>query len=373
MTQIDTLLKIRSLSKRMEANQPSSFRFDAEVAPGESRHFRYEVSETYLGDPVTIPVTIINGEKPGPRVFMTAAIHGDELNGVKVLQEVADRYTPKQIHGTLVLLHVVNVPGYQAQERYIPLYDLDLNRAFPGGERSNTAERIADRVYRQFISQCDLGLDFHTSTRNRTTMFHARADIQDPAVEELAEAFGTNVVLSGEGDTNSLRTVATNDGIPTITIEMGKAHRFQPALIEKALTGIESVLSAYDVYPEGEGVEPAWRKVMGPDEEKRWIRAETGGLVDMKWGPDPLVDEGDTICVISDHFKHEEHVIDAPFTGLLVGVLENPVALPGHPLCHLVRISRETHAEIEKEIRNGEFDGYRSYGQRWMADEEEAE
>lgn len=206
-----------------------------EIAPGEKRQFRYEVSETYLGDAVEIPVTIIHGEQPGPRIFMTAAVHGDELNGVKVLQEVADRYSPAEIHGTIVLLHVVNVPGYQAQQRYLPIYDQDLNRSFPGKEWSNTAERIARQVYDQFVSGCDLGLDFHTSTRNRTTMYHARADIGNPAVEELARAFGTNVLLSGEGDENSLRAVASRNGTPTITIEMGKAHRFQPGLIEKAL------------------------------------------------------------------------------------------------------------------------------------------
>ncbi|MFC6990040.1 succinylglutamate desuccinylase/aspartoacylase family protein [Haloplanus sp. GCM10025708] len=357
----------------MAEEQPRPFRFDAEVTPGEKRQFRYEVSETYLGDAVEMPVTVINGDQPGPRVFMTAAIHGDELNGVKVLQEVADRYRPNDVHGTLVLLHVVNVPGYQAQQRYLPIYDQDLNRSFPGKERSNTAERMAHQVYHQFVRQCDLGLDFHTSTRNRTTMYHARADVGNPEVERLAEAFGTNVILSGEGDENSLRAVASRNGVPTITVEMGKAHRFQPALIAKALDGVESVLAEYGVYPAGEVTEPSWRKVMGPTEEKRWIRADTGGLVEMKWGPNPLVHEGETICTITDHFKDEEHVVEAPFTGLIVGVLENPIALPGHPICHLVHISSETREELEREISRGEFDGYRSYGQRWMADEEEAE
>lgn len=204
-------------------------------------------------------------------------------------------------------------------------------------------------------------------------MYHARADIENPEVDRLSHAFGTNVILSGAGDENSLRTVASRNGIPTITIEMGKAHRFQPGLIEKAINGVESVLAEYGVYPEGTVTEPSWRKVMGPTEEKRWIRANTGGLVEMKWGPNPFVHEGEAICTITDYFKDEEHVIEAPFTGLIVGVLENPVALPGHPICHLVRISGETREEHEREIERGEFDGYRSYGQRWMADEEEAE
>ena len=357
----------------MSTDQPRPFRFDAEVAPGEKRQFRYEVSETYLGDPVQIPVTVINGDQPGPRVFMTAAIHGDELNGVKVLQEVADSYGPGDIHGTLVLLHVVNVPGYQAQQRYLPIYDQDLNRSFPGKATSNTAERIAHQVYERFVSQCDLGIDFHTSTRNRTTMYHVRADIDDPEIDRLARAFGTNVILSGEGEDESLRAVASRNGIPTITVEMGKAHRFQPELIERALAGVESVLAEYGADPEGTTRVPSWRKVIGPDEEKRWLRADTGGLVDMCWGPNPLVHEGETICTITDHFRTEEHLIEAPFTGLIVGVLENPVALPGHPVCHLVRLDGATRDEIERAIEAGEFDGYRSYGQRWMADSEAAE
>ena len=350
-----------------------SFLDDGGVPPGEKRQFRYEVSETYLGDPVEIPVTVINGARPGTRVCLTAAIHGDELNGVKVLQEVAARYTPEEIHGTLVILHVVNVPGYKAQQRYLPIYDQDLNRSFPGKAHSNTAERMAHHVYQAFVSKCDLALDFHTSTRNRTTMYHARADIENPDVLGLAEAFGTNVILSGEGDEGSLRSVATRDGIPTLTVEMGKAHRFQPALVEKALDGTESVLSTYDVYPEGETTAPSWRKIIGPSEDKRWLRADIGGLVEMQWGPNPLVQEGETICTISDHFETEQQVVDAPFTGLIVGVLENPVALPGHPLCHLVGLSGEAREEIEREITRGEFDGYRSYGQRWMGDNEQAE
>lgn len=302
---------------------------------------------------------------------MTAGIHGDELNGMKVLQEAADAYAAGEIHGTLVCLHVVNVPGYLTQQRDIPIYDQDLNRSFPGKEQSNTAERMAYQVYRRFISQCDIGLDFHTSTRNRTTMYHTRADMSNPEVERLAQAFGANVILTGAGETSSLRGVATADGISTITIEMGKAHRFQRPLIDKALEGVESVLAEYGALPGAGVVEPGWQKILGGDQEKRWLRADTGGLVDMEWGPTPLVHEGETICTISDHFGTEEHVVEAPFTGILVGVLENPVALPGHPLCHLARIDTETHEEIEREIKTGEFDGYRMLGVRWMGDEDE--
>lgn len=352
----------------MDPTEPVPFRYDAEVTPGEKRHIRYEIGETYLGDPVSIPVTIINGEHGGPTIFLTAAIHGDELNGVKVVQEIADQYSPRDVHGTIVCIHVANIPAYQAQQRYIPIYDQDLNRAFPGNANSTTAERMANEIYSRFISNCDLGIDFHTSTRNRTTMYHVRANLDDPAVERLARSFAANVILYGEGERNSLRAVATNDGIPTITAEMGRAHRFQPTLIDKAIEGTTSVFAEYGIVPDELVRWPGWVKKTAADSEKRWLRADSGGLVEMKWGPYPLVHEGETICTITDHFKTSERIVTAPFTGLLLGALENPIALPGHPLCHIVRIDADTRDEIEREITSGEFDGYRVY-RDWSADD----
>ena len=336
--------------------EPRPFRYDAEVGPGSVRHFRYEISETYLGDPVRMPVTVINGERDGPRVFMTAALHGDELNGVKVLQEVADRYDPADVCGTLVLLHVCNVPGYLAQQRDIPIYDTDLNRSFPGKARSNTAERMANAIYGRFVKHCDLGIDFHTSTRERTTMYHVRADMDDPEVERLARSFGANLAIAGGGEEGSLRTTATADGVPTITVEMGRAHRFQPALIERALEGVESVLAEHGVLPGEPVVWPGWTRIIpAATGEKTWLRADVGGLVDMQYGPAPLVHKGEAICTITDHFKTSEKLVTAPFTGLVVGALQNPVAAPGHPLCHLVGVDEKTLAEIEREIEAGEF------------------
>ncbi len=354
----------------MEPSHPVAepFQYDTEVEPGEKRQIRYEVGENYLGDPLEIPITIINGKNPGKRMFFTAAIHGDELNGVKVVQEIADRYTPEEVHGTLVCLHVCNVPAYEAQQRYTPIYDQDMNRSFPGKARSNTTERMANQIYHRFIAPCDLGIDFHTSTRNRTTIYHARADLTDPAVERLARAFATNVVLYGEGDDGALRTVATGNGIPTITVEMGRAHRFQPVLIEKALEGVESVLAEYELLPGVPVRWPGWYKTTSAESTKRWLRADTGGLVEMEWGPYPLVHEGETICRVSNHFKTEEDVVTAPFDGLIVGSLENPVAAPGHPLCHILRLDSMTLAEIEREIDQGEFDGYRAHGDVWADD-----
>ncbi|MES3160258.1 MAG: succinylglutamate desuccinylase/aspartoacylase family protein [Halorubrum sp.] len=332
------------------------------VAPGEIQNIRYGISETYLGDPVRIPVTIINGARDGPTVFLSAASHGDELNGIEVVREVAHEWDLSQLAGTLVCLPVLNVPGFLAQQRYLPVYDRDLNRSFPGKPGSTSSRRMAHRIYTNFIAPCDFGLDFHTSTRGRTNMLHVRGDMTDEGVYRLAMAFGSSVVIDSEGPSGTLRGEATADGIPTITIEMGEAHRFQRGLIDDALAGVRSVFAEYDLL-ETESVRwPGWRTVIAGADEKTWLRADAGGIVDTHFASGSLVHEGDRIATITNPFKQDAIGVEAPFTGLLIGVLENPVVYPGNPLCHLVRIDAATRRALEADRSRVEDGPARSGG-----------
>ncbi|CQH57097.1 AstE domain protein [Halobacterium hubeiense] len=325
-----------------------AFTYDGgRVDPGERADIRYTISETYLGDPVRIPVSIVNGEQPGPTVFLSAASHGDELNGIEVVREVSHEWSHANLHGTLVCLPVLNVPGFVTQQRYLPVYDRDLNRSFPGNDASTSAKRMADQIFRNFLAPCDFGLDFHTSTRGRTNMLHVRADMTDDDVVRLARSFGSNVVIDSEGSSGTLRREATEAGVPTVTVEMGEAHRFQRGLIDRALDGVHSVLAGYGIYPTEAVDLPAWWTVVTTD-QKTWIRADDGGLVDMHYERGDLVREGDAICSISNPFKTDVADVEAPFTGLLVGKLENPVVYPGNPLVHLVELDAATQRAYER-------------------------
>ncbi len=316
------------------------------IEPGETANIRYTISETYLGDPVRIPVTLINGEHPGPTAGLVAAAHGDELNGIEVVRTVAHEWAHDDLQGTIVCLPVLNVLGFLAQQRYLPILDRDLNRSFPGSESGTSAQRMADRIYSTFIESCDFVLDFHTSTRGRNNMLHVRADTETEETDRIARAFSSHVIIHSEGPSGSLRREATDDGIPTVTIEMGEAHRFQRGLITRALHGVESVFAEHGMRP-SEAVEwPGWRTVIKGDLEKTWIRADSGGIVDMHHERGSLVHEGDTVCRITNPFMTENDTVEAPFTGVLVGVLENPVVYPGNPLCHLVELDDRTRRVV---------------------------
>ena len=316
------------------------------VEPGESTTFRYSISETYIGDPVRLPVSIVNGAEPGPTLFLTAATHGDELNGIEVVREVALDWDHSGLHGTLILLPILNVPGFLAQERYLPIYDRDLNRSFPGDPEGTSAKRMATTIFQNFIEPADMGIDFHTSTRGRTNMLHVRGDMENEAVARLAKAFGSHVIIDSSGSDGTLRREATESGAQTITIEMGEAHRFQRGLIDRALDGVASVLAEFEMHPDEPVHWPGWRTVIDAG-EKTWLRAESGGLVEMHADRGDIVRADELIATISNPFKTERTKVTSPFTGLLVGVLENPVVYPGNPLCHLVELDEKTLSVVE--------------------------
>lgn len=320
------------------------------VDPGEEKHLRYDVTETYLGDPVEIPVSIINGKEDGKVIFLTAAVHGDELNGIEVVKSVAKDWDSEKLRGTLVCIPVLNVPGFLNQERYLPIQDRDLNRAFPGKSDGTSASRIAKQVWDNFLSKCDLGLDFHTSTRGRANMFHVRADLENEKVKRLARSFASNIILNDEGSEGTIRGEATRAGIPTITAEMGQAHRFERDQIKMALDGVRSVFAEYGFHEQETVNWPGWTESIDGWGEKTWIRADKGGVVDFKCDMGDLVREDEDICVITNPFETDRTHVKAPFTGLAVGLLQNPVVYPGNPICHFVEPDEET-IEIIRMIR----------------------
>ncbi|AEN05642.1 succinylglutamate desuccinylase/aspartoacylase family protein [Halolamina sp.] len=320
-----------------------AFTYDGgRVDPGERQQLRYTVSQTYLGDPVRIPVTVINGVDPGPTVFLSAASHGNELNGIEVVRRVANEWDLSDLAGTLVCLPILNVPAFIAQQRYFPGSGRDLNRSFPGDPESTAVKRMADRIFRNFLAPCAFGLDFHTSTRGRTNMLHARADMDDDAVARLAKAFASNLIISTPGSSGMLRCEASDEGTPTVTIEMGEAHRFEGEYIDRALAGVESVLAEYEMLPQTDVAWPGWRTVVTGDHERTWLRADAGGIVDMHADLGALVRAGETVATISNPFANERSFVEAPFTGLLVGSLENPIVYPGNPVCHLTELEAGT-------------------------------
>lgn len=228
-----------------------AFRFAGhEIAPGEARELRMEASELYTADPLYVPATIVRGVRPGPTLFLTGAVHGDELNGVAVIRDLLIEYDLSELAGTLIAVPVVNVPGFLNQSRTLP-DGRDLNRSFPGQAEGSFTARLAHRIYREVISRSDYGIDLHTAGGDRTNYPHLRADLTNPRVAELATAFGSPLVIHGRGPRGALRRVAADAAVPSVVYEAGSARVFQRRFIDAGLAGVLNVLRHLGMLDDG--------------------------------------------------------------------------------------------------------------------------
>ena len=314
------------------------------IRPGESQEILLKISEFYTSNPVNIPLTVVRGHEPGPAVFMTAAIHGDELNGVEVVRGMIQQMEPEKIRGTLLLLPVVNRFGFLTHSRYLP-DRRDLNRHFPGDPRGSSADRIAAIIFRQVVSNADYGLDFHTASVGRTNLPHIRADLSKRDVRRVAKAFGTEVIVDAAGSPHSLRAASVAAGVPTILFEGGETFRFQRRDIRKGLAGCFNVLSELGMLPIPRR-EPRLQVILKVTD---WVRAEKGGILDLIATPGELVYEHEELAVIENPFGREVSTVLAPFTGLVLGTTTRPMVSPGDAVAHLAKLEKTLHT-VEKHL-----------------------
>lgn len=318
---------------------------DTIVLPGETRHTRLAVSESYVSTQVEIPITIVNGIAEGPVLFVSGASHGDECNGTGIARELIYGVDHSDLRGVLVVAPVLNLPGFLRNERYLP-DGRDLNRNFPGKPDGNPAQRIAHAIFTKMIQKCDFGIDLHTATRGRTNILQVRGDMSNSEVRRIARAFGSEIVIDEAGLGGTLRRAATEGGIPMITAEVGEAQRFEKELVKSGLRGVLNVLSELGML-KSRTFQPLFQVIV---KKTVWVRANKGGILEMIAEPRGLVSEGEELCTITNPFGKEVGTVRAPFTGMVVGITNYPMVSPGSPICHLVKLDR-TLSTVEAALR----------------------
>jgi predicted deacylase len=312
------------------------------VPLGRTAELRLKVAETYTADPVAVPVTVVRGA-PGPTLFVTATVHGDELNGVGILRGLLNDTDFSGLKGTLIAVPVANVPGFLNQDRRLP-DRRDLNRSFPGSRTGSLTARLADVLFREVVRQSDYGIDLHTGGGERSNFPQIRADLANPAVVELAAAFGCPLIVDGAGPDASLRKTAVAAGVPTIVYEAGSARRFERPFIAVGIAGIQNVMRHLRMLP-GEIVEPPLRLWV---DRTHWIRAKAGGILDLKVELGQPLRRGETVSINTNPFGRERSQLKAPYGGVVLGLTQLPLVHPGDAVCHVARLdSREVVAWSE--------------------------
>lgn len=308
---------------------------DTEVAPGESADLRLKVSESYTADPVSIAVTVVRGREPGPTLFVTASIHGDELNGVGIVRDLLAEERLAGLTGTLIAVPVTNVPGFLTLDRHAP-DRRDLNRSFPGNKRGSLTSRLAGILFREVVERSDFGIDLHTGGGERSNFPQVRADLSSPRVARLAQDFGLPLVIHGPGPRRSLRRMAVLHGVPTIVYEAGSPRRFERRFIEAGLRGVLSVLHRLGMLPG----DPATPPVSIEVRETRWLRARAGGILDLRVQLGQPVERGQLISVNTNPFGRERSQLKSNASGIVIGLTRLPLVHPGDAVCHLARVER---------------------------------
>lgn len=301
--------------------------------------------------PAQLPIRVIRGKKAGPVVFISAAIHGDELNGIEIIRRFQKLSILKRLKGTLILVPMVNIYGVMNLSRYLP-DRRDLNRSFPGNAKGSLAGRVAKVFFDEVVSKCDLGIDLHTASIHKSNLPQLRTDIENPYTFNLAKAFGAPVVLHSELREGSLRAVAQKKDIPVLLYEAGEALRFDEKSIRIGVKGLVNVLRENEMLPQSSTKKLT--KIPIVAKSSRWIRSPESGMLRTIKGLGDTVSQGDTIAYIDEPFDDSVYEIIAPFDGIIIGKSEIPLAQEGDAIFHIADLKNLEVADQKIEFFGAE-------------------
>jgi uncharacterized protein len=318
------------------------------IKPGTQEIIDLVVGRLYTHNEVTMPVSVIHGKQSGPTLFVCAAIHGDEINGVEIIRRLLKNPALKKLKGTLLAVPIVNVHGFINKSRYLP-DRRDLNRSFPGSKSGSLAARIADLFMAEIVSKATHGIDLHSGANHRCNLPQIRANLDDPATLELATAFGIPVLLNSEIRDGSLRQAATDFGIPILVYEAGEALRFDEISARNGVRGILRVMRYLGMLPPKatSGI-----KQIAPviARSSSWVRTPESGILRMKIRLGSHIKKGDLLAVVADPFGGQELQITSPISGIVIGMNNLPLVNEGEALFHIARFDdlKDVAAKVEE-------------------------
>lgn len=309
------------------------------IRPGKREYFDLEMARLPTDTGLTMPVCVMHGMKPGPVLWINAAIHGDEINGVEVIRRLIAQIKPRVLAGTVVAVPIVNVFGFINQSRYLP-DRRDLNRSFPGSARGSMASRIADLFLNEIVARCDYGIDMHTGANHRSNLPQIRADFKvDPRARALAEAFSPLILIQADTKDGSLRDSATEMGKTVLLYEAGEPSRFNKQSIDIGVEGVLRVMDHLGMMAAPVGVKKRGSVETPFADKTTWVRAKRSGILRLYVDVGDMVVEDDTLGVIADAFDREHTVVKAPMAGMVSGITKLPLLNQGDAVLRIAGIA----------------------------------
>ena len=295
-----------------------------------SRYWLHLVTDG-MGVPVRVPIIVARGPKDGKVLGLTAAIHGNELNGIPVIQRLFGEINVMELTGTIVGVPVVNIPSLVRKKRRF-IDGTDLNHIMPGNPDGNVSQVYAWRIVERIIKQFNYLIDLHTASFGRVNSYYIRADMTDKIVRQMAQLQNPQIIVHNPPSDGTLRGTAAELGIPAITLEVGNPNTFQKGLIREGLTGIHNILNYLEML-KCETEEPSEAILIC--KKSYWIYTDTGGIMTIAPKVAELVKKGQIIATIRNVFGDVLKEYIAPEDGVVIGKSTNPINQTGGRILHL--------------------------------------
>jgi predicted deacylase len=304
-----------------------------------------EVVGDGLANDVLIPLLVARGRRTGPVFGLTAAVHGNELNGIPVIHDVFRHLELGKLRGTVVGVVAVNVPGLNRHERHF-VDGQDLNRLFPGKEDGTVSQVYAHRILARIVSKFHFLVDLHTASFGRVNSLYVRADMTHHACARMAYLQRPQIIVHNAPSDRTLRGAAMDLDIPAITVEVGDPQTFQPRLIRSTRIGIRSLLADARMLPQrtvAKGPKPVIC------DRSYWLYTDRGGLLEVIPMTTERVVKGQVVARLRNAFGDVIRTFEAPEDGVVVGRSVNPVGQTGARILHLGRVAPDDHGYQRRE------------------------
>ena len=307
------------------------------IKPGKRTVINLPVPPLYAHTSLAMPVHIVRGKKDGARLFVSAAVHGDEINGIEIIRRLLKLELISKIKGTLIAVPVVNVYGFINQSRYLP-DRRDLNRSFPGSKSGPLAGRLARIFMEKIAGHCTHGIDLHTAAIHRDNLAHIRTYLEDQEARHMAHAFSAPIILNTALTEGSMRKALYEKNIPVIVYEGGEALRFNEQAIRAGVNGIISVMSELGMLPK---TKSSVRTESLVAKSGVWIRAAQSGIFRNFTTLGAVVKKDQELGVITNQSGVEKEIVRSGINGIVIGCSRIPLVHEGEALFHIAK-TRET-------------------------------
>ena len=322
---------------------------EEEFLPGQRGFVKIPVGHLITHELVHLEAHVIRGKRPGPRVFITAGIHGDEINGIQIARLILGKKELKRLRGDLIILPVANPPAFLHRSRYLP-DRRDLNRLFPGSPHGSFGARLAKILTQEILGQCTHGIDLHTGAINRPNLPQIRVTTGDRTALAMARAFNAPLILKAGIRENSLRHEVSKNEASVILYEAGEAGVLDHVSIRVGVLGVIRVLRHLEMLPASKS---RIKRQPAPiiASKSSWIRAPRGGIFLPHFELGKAVQPDTVLGVIADPSSDLETPVVAKNEGVIIGRAKQAVVDEGDGLFHVAESDNSESAEEKISVR----------------------